>query len=71
VNDPPELSIVAVICEATTVPPLSLHSTLEIVTVRQEACYAVGENLLFSKVKVVDTPAGTKKSCRLYTAPDL
>ena len=71
VNDPPELSIVAVICEATTVPPLSLHSTLEIVIVRQEARYAAGENLLLSKVKVVETSAGTKKSCRLYTAPDL
>jgi hypothetical protein len=56
VNDPPELSIVAVIC-GVYVPLYSMHSTAEIVTVRQEAYVATGTNLLLSKVKDVATPA--------------
>ena len=56
VNDPPELSIVAVIC-GTYGPLMSLHSTAEIVTVRHKAYVAVGTNLLLSKVKDLATPA--------------
>ncbi len=55
-NDPPELPIVAVICEVY-VPLYSLHSTAEIVTVRQESYVAGVTNLLLSKVKDVATPA--------------
>ena len=56
VNVPSELSIVAVIF-GVYVPLKSLHSTSEIVTVRQEAYVAVATNLLLSKVKDVATPA--------------
>ncbi len=54
-NDPPELSIVAVICGVYS-PYLSLHSTAEIVTVMQEAYVAAGTNLLLSKVKDFPSP---------------
>jgi hypothetical protein len=56
VNDPPELSIVAVICGSYN-KSLSLHSTVEISTVRQDAYVTSATNLLLSKVKDVATPA--------------